>query len=328
MSDLLSQNEIDALLHGVGDSEPGPRSLATTDEYELYDLTSGMHRVQGWAHEVKIIDERIQTNLSIRLLRLLHKSVEVKRQDIQILKYGEYVKTLYVPTSINTFSLTGMVGYIAIVLDAKLVYALVNVFFGGGTRPIQIEGREFTHTEQRVIKLILETIIDAIKNSWKELSDIEFEAAETEMNPAHLSAYSDTDVLMIRPFKVEFSGGGGEVQLLMPGTIIDAIFRNKKSKIQAGEMTTKDIMRARALNTGKQRGQNIGRRGGVKNAAVGGRRRDARYRARTAAARNVFHDEGRIDVFVQIAHHLAQEYVAAPARARMGNQDNDVVRIG
>ena len=262
MSDLLSQNEIDALLHGVGDSEPGPRSLATTDEYELYDLTSGMHRVQGWAHEVKIVDERIQTNLSIRLLRLLHKSVEVKRQDIQILKYGEYVKTLYVPTSINTFSLTGMVGYLAIVLDAKLVYALVNVFFGGGTRPTQIEGREFTHTEQRVIKRILETIIDAIKNSWKELSDIEFEAAETEMNPAHLSAYSDTDVLMIRPFKVEFSGGGGEVQLLMPGTIIDAIFRNKKSKIQAGEMTTKDIMRARALNymtnvTGELSGANL-----------------------------------------------------------------------
>lgn len=248
MSDLLSQNEIDALLHGVGESEPETAAVVSDDEYELYDLTSGMHRVQGWAHEVKIVDERIQTNLSIRLLGLLHKSVEVKRGDIQITKYGEYVKSLYVPTSINTFSLTGMVGYSAIVLDAKLVYALVNVFFGGGTRPTQIEGREFTFTEQRVIKLILGTIIDAIKNSWKELSDVEFLAVETEMNPAHLSAYSNTDVLMIRPFKVEFSGGGGEVQLLMPGTVVDGIFRNRKSKIQEGEMTTKDIMRARAMS--------------------------------------------------------------------------------
>jgi flagellar motor switch protein FliM len=247
MSDLLSQNEIDALLHGAGDPAPKIPVSSSTD-YELYDLTSGMHRVQGWANDVKIVDERIQTNLSIRLLGLLHKSVEVKRQDIQILKYGEYIKSLYVPTSINTFSLTDMVGYSAIVLDAKLVYALVNVFFGGGSRPIQIEGREFTHTEQRVIKLILGTIIDAIKNSWKELSDVEFMAVETEMNPAHLSAYSDTDVLMIRPFKVEFSGGGGEVQLLMPGTVVDSIFRNRKSKNPSEGMTVKKLMRARAAN--------------------------------------------------------------------------------
>ena len=118
MSDLLSQNEIDALLHGVGDEEESPKLAA--DDYELYDLTSGMHRVKGWAHEIKIVDERFKTNLSIRLLGLLHKSVEVKREDIQILKYGEYVKSLHVPTSINTFSLTGMVGFSAIVLDAKL----------------------------------------------------------------------------------------------------------------------------------------------------------------------------------------------------------------
>ncbi len=261
MSDLLSQNEIDALLHGAGDGESDAGPI-TTDDYELYDLTSGMHRVQGWAHDVKIVDERIQANLSIRLLGLLHKSVEVKRQDIQILKYGEYVKSLYVPTSINTFSLTGMVGYSAIVLDAKLVYALVNVFFGGGSRPIQIEGREFTHTEQRVIKLILDTIIEAIKNSWKELSDVEFTSIETEMNPAHLSAYSDTDVLMIRPFKVEFSGGGGEVQLLMPGTIVDSIFRNRKSRSGNGEMSAKDVMKVRAISyitdvTGELSGANL-----------------------------------------------------------------------
>jgi len=263
MSDLLSQNEIDALLHGAGDDVGSTiNTLSDDDDYQLYDLTSGMHRVQGWAHDVKVVDERIQAHLSIKLLGLLHKSVEVKRQDIQILKYGEYVKSLYVPTSINTFSLTGMVGYSAIVLDAKLVFALVNVFFGGGSRPTQIEGREFTHTEQRVIRLILETIIESIKSSWKELSDVEFTMMETEMNPAHLSAYSDSDVLMIRPFKVEFSGGGGEVQLLMPSTIVDSVFRNRKSKMHDGGITTKDIMRERAENyvarvTGELSGANL-----------------------------------------------------------------------
>ncbi len=244
MSDLLSQNEIDALLHGVGDPVTENRKKSDAEDYVLYDLTSGMNRVSGWSQEIQAADERMQASLSIKLLGLLHKSVEVKRQDIRIEKYGKYVKSLYVPTSITTFLLSGMVGFSSIVMDAKLVFALVNTFFGGGTRPTQVTGREFTHTEQRVIKLILKTIIDAIKDSWKEISDHEFTITESEMNPAHLSAYNDSDVLMIRPFRVEFSGGGGEIQLLMPGNIIDSLFRNKKSKLAEAGVTSRDVLRA------------------------------------------------------------------------------------
>lgn len=246
MSDLLTQNEIDALLHGVEEPDSSAPAAGGDQDYMLYDLTSGMHRVQGWANEIKIVDERIQTSLAARLLGLLHKSVEVKRQEILIQKYGEYVKSLYVPTSMNTFLLSGMVGFSAIVLDAKLVFALVNAFFGGGNRPTQVEGREFTHTEQRVINLILKTIVDALKDSWKEICEHEFSFTESAMNPAHLSVYSDSDVLMIRPFRVEFSGGGGEIQLLMPGTIVDSLFRNKRSRLVELGLTSREVMSSMA----------------------------------------------------------------------------------
>lgn len=245
MSDVLSQNEIDALLHGVdaGMVEQDPE-LAV--QYDLYDLTSGIHRIKGWIHDIKIIDERIQSNLSISLLALLHKSVEVQRDEVRIQKFGEYIKTLYVPTSVNTFTLQGLSGYAAVVLDARLVFALVNIFFGGGRgRHVQIEGREFTLTEQRVIQLVLKSIIEAIKSGWKALAEVEFRLIETEMNPAAISAYSATDVVMVRPFKVNFDGGGGEIQLLMPGTVIDAIFRNRNNRLS--EPMVRNLLRQRAL---------------------------------------------------------------------------------
>lgn len=262
MSDVLSQNEIDALLHGVSNGAVELDEEASVDgqEYELYDLTSGIHRVQGWIHDIRLVDERIQSNLSISLLGLLHKSVEVRRDEIRIQKFGEYSKTLFVPSSVNTFSLGGLSGFSAIVLDAKLVYALVNIFFGGGSRPTQIEGREFTTTEQRVIQLILKSIVDAIKSGWRALADVEFKLIETEMNPAAISAYSSTDVLMIRPFKVNFDGGGGEVQILMPGKVIDSIFRNKS--LQTSEEKLGKILKKRARNfatnvTGELSGANL-----------------------------------------------------------------------
>ena len=246
MSDVLSQNEIDALLHGVteGEVEVEKPVEGGQGEFELYDLTSGIHRVQSWIHDIKLVDERIQSNLSISLLGLLHKSVEVRRDETRIQKFGDYSKSLFVPSSVNTFTLQGLSGVSAIVLDARLVYALVNIFFGGGSRPTQIEGREFTTTEQRVIRLILKSIIEAIKSGWKALADTEFKLIETEMNPAAVTGYSVSDVLMIRTFKVNFDGGGGEVQLLMPGSVIDSIFRNKSNQIE--EKKVKAVLRHRA----------------------------------------------------------------------------------
>ena len=246
MSDVLSKDEVDALVNGVPGDEEDSR-IVTIDDYELYDLTSGMHRAKGWAQEVKIVDERFRTNLSINLLALLHRSVEVKRKEILISKFDAYSKEISVPSSINVYALTGLIGFSGIVLDAKLVHALVNAFFGGGSRNSDIGDRDFTHTEQRVVKLILRTIIATIKASWKDLSTVEFMHVETEVNPLHLASFAETDVLMIRPFSVEFAGGGGEIQLIMPGSGIDAIFRHKKLNEIQENYSPRETMKSRAL---------------------------------------------------------------------------------
>lgn len=247
MKDVLTQNELDALVNH-GEETDGDARIVTKDNYEVYDLASGMHRVKGWSHDIKIVDERIQTNLSIRLLGILHKSVEVRRGEIQISKYGAWAPSVEVPSSINIYGLRGMMGYSAIVLDSHLVHALVNSFFGGGTRQTELSVKDFTHTEQRVIQLILNTIIETIKESWKELSEVDFVPVESEVNPEHLDSYSDSDVLMVRPFSLEFSGGGGEIQLIIPGVTADSIFRRKKSGVQSGEISAREFMTQKAMN--------------------------------------------------------------------------------
>jgi flagellar motor switch protein FliM len=246
MTNVLSKGEVDALVNGVPDNEEDSR-IVTIDDYELYDLTSGMHRAKGWSQEVKIVDERFRTNLSINLLSLLHRSVEVKRKEILISKFDAYSNEISVPSSINVYALTGLIGYSAIVLDAELVHALVNAFFGGGSRKSDVGDRDFTHTEQRVVRIILRTIIATIKASWKDLSAVEFMHVETEVNPLHLASFAETDVLMIRPFTVEFAGGGGEIQLIMPGSGIDAIFRHKKSNALQEAHSPRETMKSRAL---------------------------------------------------------------------------------
>jgi flagellar motor switch protein FliM len=173
--------------------------------------------------------------------------VDVKKQPVTLARFGEFRKTLYVPTSINVFALKGISSKAAIVLDAKLVFGVVNAYFGGTqmSRRAQIVGREFTRTEQRVIQLILGSIIDAIRESWKQLEAVEFLLLESEMNPVATNAYVSTDTLMISTFRIDLRGEGGEAQVLMPGSMIESIFHQQAEAAVLESNHT--IMRRRAL---------------------------------------------------------------------------------
>ena len=262
MSDLLSEKEIDALMNGVANGDGRHADELSDEDYSQYDLTSGMHRVKGWTQYVEIVDDRIRTSLANRFLGILHKSVEIKREEIEILKYEDYAKTLKLPTAINCFALSGLVGTSAIVLDSNLVSALVNVFFGGSSRPTPIEGREFSHTEQRLISMIVKSIAEVVQEGFRDIGDHEIVIVETEINPAHFSVYADTDVLMIRPFNIEFSGMGGQIQLIMPGSVVDAIFRHQKSRLAELGISGRNALSAIARGfqvdvTGELRGDNL-----------------------------------------------------------------------
>jgi flagellar motor switch protein FliM len=262
MSELLSENEIDALMNGVVKEFGNQGQEVNEEDYSLYDLTSGMHRVQGWTQYVEIVDDHIQAGLSTRFLGILHKSVEIKRDPIQIRKYEDYASTLKLPTAISCFTLSGVVGISAIVLDSDLVSALVNVFFGGGSRPTPIEGREFSHTEQRLVNMIVKSIAEVIREGFREFADHEITVVDIETNPAHFSAYADTDVLMIRPFKLEFSGMGGSIQLIMPGSVVDAIFRQKRSRLADLGVTARNALASQVRDfeldvTGELRGASL-----------------------------------------------------------------------
>ena len=249
MRDVLSQDEIDALLNGVDEGAVGAgTNMGSAVPAEAYDLTSGISRIKGWIQDIELINEKIQNTLSLSLLGLLHKKTVVKRQEVVISKFSDYVKTLYMPTSINAFSIEPLNGVATIVLNSELVFSLVNVFFGGGARPVSIEGREFTQAELRVITIILDVIIDSLKAGWKQLDEVQFEQIESEMNPVASHAYASTDVLMISPFSLEFDGGGGEVQVIMPGSVVDAIFMKSNYEKGQGKESWESVMQRKALD--------------------------------------------------------------------------------
>jgi len=223
MQDLLSQDEIDALLHGVDDGEVDTDLDVAPGEVRQYDLTSQDRIVRGRMPTLEMINERFARYTRISLFNLLRRSADVSINGVQISKFGEYLHTLYVPTSLNLVKFRPLRGTGLIVLDAKLVFKLVDNYFGGDGRHAKIEGREFTPTELRVVQMVLNQVFEDLAEAWRNVYKLEFDHIRSEVNPSMANIVSPSEVVVISSFHIELDGGGGDIHITQPYAMIEPI---------------------------------------------------------------------------------------------------------
>lgn len=223
MQDLLSQDEIDALLHGVDDGDIDTYEETDDTGIKSYDLASQDRIVRGRMPTLEMINERFARYTRISLFNLMRRNADVSTGGVQIMKFGEYIHTLYVPTSLNLCKVRPLRGTSLFVLDAKLVFKLVDNFFGGEGRHAKIEGREFTPTEMRVIQLLLRQTFADLVEAWAPVMPVEFEYLNSEINPHFANIISPREYIVVNRFHVELEGGGGELHVSLPYAMLEPI---------------------------------------------------------------------------------------------------------
>ncbi len=223
MQDLLSQDEIDALLHGVDDGDIDTDEDLDEEGVRSYDLASQDRIVRGRMPTLEMINERFSRYTRISLFNLLRRNADVATGGIQILKFGEYIHTLYVPTSLNLVKIRPLRGTALFIFDAKLVFKLVDNFFGGDGRHAKIEGREFTPTEIRVVQMVLEQVFIDMKEAWNAVMKVDFEYVNSEVNPSMANIVSPSEVVVVSTFHIELDGGGGDLHVAVPYSMIEPI---------------------------------------------------------------------------------------------------------
>jgi flagellar motor switch protein FliM len=236
MSDLLSQAEIDALLNGVSDgdieTEDDSEFYAETDAEEFfekgaireYDFASQERIVRGRMPTLEMVNERFARFIRISLFNFLRRSAEIFISGIQVQKFSEYIQGLLVPTNLTIVRFNPLRGKALIVIDPRLVFTVVDNFFGGaGQFYNQTEGREFTPTEMRVVRIIIDMIFKDLKEAWKPVMDLDFEYVSAEINPRFANIIGPGDIIVISTIHVELEGGGGDVNIAMPYAMLEPI---------------------------------------------------------------------------------------------------------
>lgn len=250
MSDLLSQDEIDALLHGVDDVEEeeiDEESAEDASGGSDYDFSSQDRIVRGRMPTLEMVNERFARHMRISLFNMMRRTAEVSINGIQMIKFGEYIHTLFVPTSLNMVRFRPLKGTGLITMEARLVFILVDNFFGGdGRYHAKIEGREFTPTERRIIQMLLKLIFEDYKEAWSPVMDVSFEYLDSEVNPSMANIVSPTEVVVISSFHIELDGGGGDFHIALPYSMLEPIRELLDAGVQSDKEDT-DMRWSKAL---------------------------------------------------------------------------------
>jgi len=248
VTDLLSQGEIDALLHGVDDVDEVEEEVVEKDASAVdFDFSSQDRIVRGRMPTLELINERFARHMRISLFNMLRKTAEVSINGVQMMKFGEYQNTLYVPTSLNMVRFRPLKGTALITMEARLVFILVENFFGGDGRfHARIEGREFTPTERRIVQLLLKIVFEDYKEAWSPVMGVEFEYLDSEVNPSMANIVSPTEVIVVSSFHIEVDGGGGDFHVVMPYSMVEPIRELLDAGVQSDKMET-DVRWSTAL---------------------------------------------------------------------------------
>lgn len=226
---ILTQDEIDALLNTVDDSDDAPSGadggliLVDGKEVEVrdYDLVAGDRIVRGQFPILNVINQKLSREFRAHLSKYIFSEVSVSPTGVEISRYSDYIYTLYVPTSVHLVTMAPLGGEAMVVFDAKFIYEIVDQFFGGGRNRVKIEGREFSVSESRIINKIFHFVRESLEEAWRATIPVTVEKSGYEVNPSLVNLVRANDVVVINSFDVAFDSGRGTLQIAMPYSMLE-----------------------------------------------------------------------------------------------------------
>jgi len=235
----LSQDEIDALLQGVtGEAEPAPARATAAEAPKgplAYKLGTDERVVRGRMQTLEVINERFARQLRNAMLVFMRRSADITVGTVEVKKYAEFVRHLPVPANINLVQMKPLRGTALFVFDPKLVFLVVDNLFGSdGRYHVRIEGRDFTQTEQRIIKRLLDLTLESYGNAWNPVYRLDFEYVRSEMHARLANIVEPNEMVIITTFQIEFGPIGGALTVCIPYSMIEPIRPLLSNPLQDG----------------------------------------------------------------------------------------------
>jgi flagellar motor switch protein FliM len=238
MSDILSQEEVDALLSAVsagGESEAAsavPAETQTTvikseaeKSLSLYDFRRPDRVSKDQMRTLQNLHEGYARQFSTTLTNFLRTFVEIELVSVDQLTYSEFVMSISNPSCIYVFKMHPLEGSAILEINPSLVFFIIDRLFGGQGKPSE-QNRELTLIEQNVMHRIVERGLGDLKTVWEHVGAFSPKIETYETNPQFVQIAPPGETIILISLEVRMQNASGLMSLCFPFMLLESVINN------------------------------------------------------------------------------------------------------
>jgi flagellar motor switch protein FliM len=228
MADILSQEEIDALLSTVSTDDDLVQSAMPQVDFvpkkiSVYDFRRPDRVSKEQLRSIRNLHDKFARNFSSSLSNFLRTITDITLVSVDQMTYGEFLMSLPDPTSFNIISMIPMEGNAVLEINPSLVFPIVDKLLGGPGQPL-FQTRELTSLEQHIIEGIMSLILKDLEEVWRQIiPNIRFKKELSENSPHIIQIVAQNEVVILVVFEIKFGEATGMMNLCIPAIVLEPV---------------------------------------------------------------------------------------------------------
>lgn len=225
MVDVLSQNEIDALLAALSSGEMDAEELKkeeTQKKVRAYDFKRAVRFSKDHIRSLTRIHENFARYLTTYFSAQLRTFVQINVVQVEQLPYDEFIRSIPKMTILNVFEAEPLEGRMVLEVHPNVAFAMLDRLLGGaGTSPTKINA--LTEIETIVMERIFSRAFESLQEAWKTVVDLSPRLEALETNPQFMQIVSPNETIALISLSTKIGDTTGMINLCIPHVVIEPI---------------------------------------------------------------------------------------------------------
>lgn len=225
MADVLSQNEIDALLSAISTGEMDAEELRkeeTEKKVKVYDFKRALRFSKDQVRSLTRIHENYARLLTTYFSAQLRTYVQIAVASVDQLPYEEFIRSVPKMTILNLFEAAPLEGRMLIEVNPNIAYAMLDRVLGGqGNGMNKVDS--LTEIETRIMNQLFERALENFGEAWNTIVEIEPEMVDFEVNPQFLQMVSPNETVVVISLTTTIGETSGMINICLPHVVLEPI---------------------------------------------------------------------------------------------------------
>ncbi|NMA86366.1 MAG: flagellar motor switch protein FliM [Tissierellia bacterium] len=257
MAEILSQNEIDALLNALTSGEVDVQEIQDVDESERikkYDFRNPQKIAKDQLRTLEIIHENFGRLFQTFLTAYLRAPVKTNILTVDQFAYSEFSNAISNPAFLTIVDFKPLNGQILIDMSTNVVYSIIDRLLGGdGTEKQDI--RPFSEIELSLLENMMNKVMPIIEEAWENVIQLKPKLDKIETNPQFAQIVPPNETIALITMNIEIGSTEGMLNACIPHLVIEPILDKLSTRYWFStaqrDLSEKEMMavRERILNT-------------------------------------------------------------------------------